>query len=157
MSFFAGQTATAAALNNASGVQEAGGLWRVTNAAATSGTTELAFATTGSLALAASSTYDAIVDLYYTGSVANDQFFFRIRDTNTAGTQRAIVVPPVIATASGGPYFARLIYTFTTSTAANFVFAATMARNAGTGTCQALAGSRIKVELAGSSTVYATA
>ncbi len=157
MAFFAGQTATAAALNNSSGVQTAGGLWRVTNAGATSGTTELAWATTPSLALAASSTYDVIMDLYYTGSVATDLFFFRIRDTNTAGTQRAIVVPPNIASAGGGPYFSRLLYRFTTSVAANFVFAATMARNSGTGTCQALTGSQIEVVLKGSSTVYATA
>lgn len=157
MAFFAGQTTTAAALNNASGVQTAGGLWRITNAAATSAAVELAWGTTPSLALAASSTYDVVVELYYTGSVAGDQFFFRVRDTNTAGTQRAIIVPPVIVQASGGPYFARFIYTFTTSVAANFVFAGTMVRSTGTGTCQALAGSRIKVELAGSSTVYATA
>lgn len=157
MAFFAGQTATAAALNNASGVQTAGGLWRITNAAATSGTTESAWATTPSLALAASSTYEVIADLYYTGSVATDLFFFRLRDTNAAGTLRNGIVLPVIASSGGGPYASRLTYTFTTSVAANFVFAATLVRSTGTGTAQALVPSRIEVVLKGSSTVYSTA
>jgi hypothetical protein len=157
MAFFAGQTATAAALNNASGVQVGGGLWRITNAAATSGGTELAWATTPTLALAASTTYDVIADFVYTGSVALDQFFFRIRDTNVAGTQRAITVPPAIVQAGGGPYPYRFSYRFTTSTAGNFTFCATAARTGGTGTFTALAGSLLEVVAKGSSSVYATA
>jgi hypothetical protein len=156
MAFFAGQEATAAALNGASGVQTAGGIVRVTNATATSGTVESAWATTGTLALAASTTYEVTAKLYYGGSVSGDGFFFRLRLTNVAGTQLQVIVLPLIATSGGGPYEAEIVYTFTTSVAVNDIFCATLVRNSGTGTAQALAGSKISVRSEGGSSVYST-
>lgn len=157
MSFSAGQRLTASVLNASLGVQTAGGLWRVTNAAATSGTTELAFATTPTLALAASSTYEVWADLIYVGSVTSDQFIVRIRDTNVAGTVRVALDLPVIVSSSLGPWPASYSYTFTTSVAANFTFAATVQRFSGTGTLTAASGSKCQVRLLGSSSVFATA
>lgn len=157
MAFTAGQTATAAALNNASGVQTAGGIWRVTNSASTSGTTELAWGTTPTLALAASSTYEVVADIYLLNSgSAVDLYIVRIRDTNVSGTIRQAIDAYPTTTSGPGPYPVRCSYTFTTSTAGNFVFCGTVQRSAGAETAQIVAGSKLEVILKGSSTVYST-
>lgn len=157
MTFTAGQTATAAALNGASGVQTAGGIWRVTNSASTSGTTEMVWGTTPTLALAASSTYEAIADVYLLNSgSAVDLYIVRIRDTNVAGTIRQAIDAYPTTTSGTGPYPVRCVYTFTTSTAGNFVFAGTIQRASGAETAQVVASSKLEVVLKGSSSVYST-
>jgi len=158
MGFFAGQTVTAAALNGASGVQTAGGLLRVTNSASTVGTTELAWATTPSLTLAASSTYEVVAEVYLLNSAsAVDLYIVRIRDTNVSGTIRQAIDAYPTTTAGTGPYPVRCTYTFTTSPAGNFVFCGTILRSSGAETAQVVASSKLEVILKGSSTVYATA
>lgn len=159
MPFFAGQEATAAALNAATGMQAVGGLWRITNSPSTSGTTEMVWATTPTLALAANETYEVIGEMYVLNSAAAaDLYIGRIRDTNVSGTQRAGIDIYPTTTFGQGPYAAAIMtYTFTTSVAGNYVFCGTIQRSSGAETAQVNAGSKLYVVLKGSSTVFATA
>lgn len=157
MSFASGQNATAASLNAASGVQTAGGILRVTNSASTSGTTELAWATTGSLALAANTLYEVEAECYLLNSgSAVDLYILRIRDTNVSGTIRQAIDAYPTTTSGTGPYPVRCTYTFATSSAVNYVACATIVRASGAETCQVVAGSKLVVTALGPSTVLAT-
>lgn len=158
MSFSAGQKLTASILNASLGQQVVGGQWRITNSASTSGTTEMAWATTPTLALAASSTYEVFAEMYVLNSAAAaDLYIGRIRDTNVSGTQRAGIDIYPTTTFGQGPYAAAIMtYTFTTTTAGNYTFCGTIQRFSGAETAQINAGSKLFVRLMGSSTVMGT-
>jgi hypothetical protein len=151
MTVNAGQKVTASLVNSLAGMACAGGQVRVTNASATSGTTEVVWATTPSLSLAASTWYEVVVKCYWIGSVSSDQYSVRVRDTNVTGTIRnGVVAPP---SQGGGPYPTEVVYTFETGSAANYTFCATVVRSSGTGTATVQAQSRILVNQIGPATL----
>jgi hypothetical protein len=155
--FSAGQKLTASTLNASLGQQVVGGLWRITTSASTSGTTEMVWATTPSLSLAANSTYEVFSEVYVLNSAAaGDLYILRIRDTNVSGTQRA-GIDAQMSSGGQGPYDFDFSYTFTTTTAGSFTFCSTIQRFSGTSTAQATAGSKLYVRLVGSNTILTTA
>ena len=158
MAFNAGQKLTASALDASLGVQTVGGLLRVTNSASTSGTTELAWATTPSYSLAANTTYTVEAELYILNSAgAVDLYVVRLRDTNVSGTIRAAYDAYPTTTVGAGPYPVLYSYTFTTTTAISYSACGTIFRFSGTDSAQAAAGSKITISSIGASGVLPTA
>lgn len=154
MAFVAGQRLTAAALNEATENLN-GGLVRTSNDTSTSGTTEKVWATTATLSLRASTVYTLVACAYWTNTVNDDQFSFRIRETSVSGTIRNGIVGH--AGRGGGPYSTWLSYTFTTTTATTGVWVATLVRSVGTGTAQVQAVSELMLFRRGASGLYTTA
>jgi hypothetical protein len=150
--FVTGQSPTSAKMNEVTEMLAGGTLRGLTDAAATSGTTELAIATTGVVSLRASTTYQIRAKYYWTNTVANDVFFFRIRQTNTSGTiLNGIVGQPGLG---GGPYATEVTYTFETSVANTAVYLADIVRGSGTGTATVRIPSHIQVVRIGPSGVF---
>lgn len=158
MSFSAGQKLTASQLNAALGVQTVGGLVRVTTSSFTSGTTELAWATTPSYTLPANSEITVEAELYLVLAAAGvDQFVCRIRDTNVSGTIRAAIAPYPTSASGSGPYPIVYSYTFTTTTSISYSACGTILLSSGTGQGQAAIGSKITISTIGASGVLSTA
>ena len=133
----AGMKLTGARMNAAPGRFPVGGDLRSTTVT-TSGTTELAVATTDVLALDASSMY--AITFYAqatTSSSIVERWLQRIRKTNVTGTQLAVqVVAP--ATYAGEPIGAVQSWWYPTTVAENTAFCATWVRdtsNSGPNTC----------------------
>jgi hypothetical protein len=142
----AGDILTADVYNRDTTAVRPGSIYRVTNASATSGTTELAVITTGTVALEVGAAYEVELFLLWNNSVANDDYNARIRDTNVAGTQRAGGTLRRVAGAFSA--FDTLVYPFTAA-ASTGVWCGTVQRAAGTGVCTALAGTRLYVRRLG--------
>jgi hypothetical protein len=152
--FLAGQKVTAAAITEAT-QSLVGGLLRTSNDTATSGTTEKSWGTTATLSLYASTTYCVIAQVYWLNSVANDEFFFRIRATSVAGT----ILNGIVSHKGngGGPYSTWVSYTFTTTTATTAVYCGSLVRGTGTGTATVQAQSMIALYRMGASGLLTTA
>lgn len=133
VAFVAGQILTAAALTEATQSLVPNSFYRTTNDTPTSGTTEKAWGTTGTLSLYANTTYVVEAEVYWLNSVVDDQFFFRIRQTNVSGTLLNGDVGH--KGAGGGPYFTKVTYTFTTgASASTAIYCGSLVRGVGTGT-----------------------
>lgn len=119
-------------------------------------TTETSWATTGSsnLSLAASSIYRIEVDVLWFCSVANDDFVFRIRDTNVSGSIRMQKV--CFKGSASTPYSFYGSFLWTTTTADSRKWVATVVRNTGTGNITVQGGSFIKATYLAPSGTIAT-
>lgn len=159
MAFSAGQKLTASNLNASLGVQTVGGQLRVTQSANTSSTTEMAWATTPALNLAANTTFSVEAELFMVNSAgAADVYIARIRDTNVSGTIRQAIDTPTLITTGAGPFSFYYSYTFTTTTAVSgYIACATLVRFSGSDSAAAAAGSSLIVKAIGSNTVLSTA
>jgi hypothetical protein len=107
-------------------------------------TVETSWATTGtsSLSLAAASTYQIEIEALWFCSVANDDFTFRVRDTNTSGSIRMQSVCHKGSAVT--PYTFRDSFLWTTTVAETKKWVATVVRNTGTGNITIQGGSFIK-------------
>jgi hypothetical protein len=131
-----------------------GGKVRTTNASATSGATELEVINTGSLSLAASSRFLIQVFIVADVTAIGDEWDFRIRETNVAGTQRQEVVWP--KTDNAVPYTIEYSYIHTTTTSDTKTWVATVGRLGGTGTCTVKATSYMIVYYLGATSILGT-
>lgn len=131
-----------------------GGQLRTSNASATSGATELQWATTGSLSLPANSRFLIDVFAVFDVSAIGDEWDFRIRETNVSGTLRQEVIYG--KTDNAVPYSMQYSYTHTTTTADTKTWVATVGRLGGTGTATVKATSYIYVYYLGPSSLITT-
>ena len=162
MAVAAGQKVTASLVNSLQGVSVVGGLVRITNAGSTSGSTELAWATTPTLSLAASTQYVIEVEVQWLEEAANlNTYVFRLRQTNISGSilGGAICQPePASGGAPGGPWTHRFQYPFNTGVAVNQAYCGTVQRiTTTTGSCQVAVPSSIIVKAVGPAGILSTA
>lgn len=105
----------------------------VADATATSGTTESVYETV-TVNVVAGATYHIKSYFPYTGSVAADQFFIRLReDTTTAGTQIQFATAVIQATST--TFVETPEADWTASATGSKSFCVTVQRKSGTGTC----------------------
>lgn len=115
-------------------------------------TVETQFVSAGSIALPASSWIQVGVMVNLFTSVANDEFHFKIRETNVAGTLVAQTISPRFATA-GVPYEFNYSFRYKTTAAESKTWIASVVRFSGTGNIVAQGQSRILVHLDGPSSL----
>lgn len=101
-------------------------------------TTELSIMTTPTLSLPANTAFTILANVRLLGSVANDTYVLRIRDTNAAGTQRGSFVWTCPSTLFG--YNHQIVAHYETSSATSIVFCVTAQRVGGTGSLSMIAG-----------------
>lgn len=130
------------------------GQLRTTNAAATSGTTELLVLDTGAVSLPASSRFKIEVFLVFDASAAGDDYDVRIRETNVSGTVRQESVTSRTDNLVPYTYYTSVIHTTTTADTKTFV--ATIQRINGAGTATVKATSYILVTYIGPSSLVTT-
>lgn len=130
------------------------GQLRTTNAAATSGTTELLVLDTGAVSLPANSCFKVDVFLVWDSSAAGDDYDVRIRETNISGTVRQETITP--RTDNLVPYRYSTSVIHTTTTADTKTFVATIQRINGSGTATVKATSYILVTYLGPSSLIST-
>lgn len=153
--FVAGQFLTAGQLNEATTTLLPNSLLRTSNDTPTSAGTEKAWGTTGTISLFANTTYHVVAEIFWNNTVANDEPFFRIRETNVAGTLRSGIVGH--KGNGGGAYSSLVSYTFTSGSATTIVFCGTVLRGVGTGTITVNLNSRLGVYREGPSGMLVTA
>lgn len=135
--------------------QVIGGKRRTTNAANTSGATELQVLDTGAIDLLASSLYRLELWVAWTPDAVSDTFVMRIRDTNLSGTVRG--QSSTFGVVGFVPYSVYLTAPYiTTSAETGKVFVGSVARLGGSGTCRADIGSFLTVTYLGSSSLLGT-
>lgn len=115
-------------------------------------TVETQMVSAGSISLPASSwiTVGVFVNLFT--SVVNDEWHFKIRETNTAGTLVAQTISPKFATA-GVPYEFSYNFRYKTAGAESKTWIASVVRFSGSGNLVAQGGTRIIVHLDGPSSL----
>jgi hypothetical protein len=132
-----------------------GGITRVTDDSDTSGITEKAVVTTGTIALEASSLYIVELHVYFLVATSGDKFDVQLRETSVAGTLLQSVNGIVTAAANVNQE-AVIHYPVITTTAVNKVYVGTLNRNAGAGVAHAKIGTHLRVKRLGVSSLLST-
>lgn len=131
-----------------------GGLNRTTGTGTTS-TTELQWGTTGAVNLAPNSCYVIVAVVRLTGGTTADEFTVRVRDTNTAGTERG---GNYLTMSANGHVGGMAIGVYNTTSAESHTFVGTIQRSGGSGTATVnQPGSTVFCMLAGASGVITSA
>jgi len=133
-----------------------GGKRRTTNVAATSGGTELSVIDTGALDFEVDSLYEIKATLLWQSSGAGDDFVFQIKETSTAGAQRASLVAP--RTVASYPQRTEISFLKATGVSREdaLTHIASAQRVAGTGTCTVIAGSYVTATYLGPGALLGT-